>query len=99
MTRGPRAPKRSPTIPDGLQTDVPSLMGSGSPLTPGTPVYGKNGTSSGRSPDLEKERQGPPPLYLSKPFVSAALVKGNFKTIVMLPKWVDVNEWVAINST
>lgn len=36
-------------------------------------------------------------MYLSQPFVKAALVKGNFKTIVMLPKWVDVNEWVAIN--
>jgi hypothetical protein len=25
-------------------------------------------------------------------------VKGNFKTIVMLPKYVDVMEWVACNS-
>jgi len=29
--------------------------------------------------------------------VEAALVKGNFKTIVMLPKYVDVTEWVAVN--
>ncbi|KAJ6452544.1 Mob1/phocein [Mycena vitilis] len=40
---------------------------------------------------------GPKPLYLSRPFVDAALVKGNFKTIVMQPKYVDVNEWVAVN--
>lgn len=38
------------------------------------------------------------PLYLCSPFVDAALVKGNFKTIVMLPKYVDVMEWVACNS-
>lgn len=37
------------------------------------------------------------PLYLCSPFVEAALVKGNFKTIVMLPKYVDVTEWVAVN--
>ncbi|KAF8139201.1 Mob1/phocein, partial [Mycena galopus ATCC 62051] len=30
------------------------------------------------------------PLYLCSPFVEAALVKGNFKTIVMLPKYVDI---------
>ncbi|KAF8882059.1 Mob1/phocein [Gymnopilus junonius] len=39
----------------------------------------------------------PKPLYLSHPFVDAALVKGNFKTIVMLPKYVDIMEWVAMN--
>ena len=38
------------------------------------------------------------PLYLSSPFVEAALVKGNFKTIVMLPKYVNIMEWVAMNS-
>ncbi|KAL5524661.1 MOB2 [Sanghuangporus sanghuang] len=37
------------------------------------------------------------PLYLCSPFVEAALVKGNLKTIVMLPKYVDVMEWVAVN--
>lgn len=38
------------------------------------------------------------PLYLCSPFVEAALVKGNFKHIVMLPKYADVMEWVAVNS-
>ncbi|KAJ3731235.1 Mob1/phocein [Lentinula guzmanii] len=37
------------------------------------------------------------PLYLCSPFADAALVNGNFKTIVMLPKYVDVMEWVAVN--
>lgn len=40
---------------------------------------------------------GPKPLYLCQPFVKAALVKGSFKTIVAPPKYVDMNEWVAIN--
>ncbi|KAJ7797664.1 Mob1/phocein [Mycena olivaceomarginata] len=35
------------------------------------------------------------PLYLCSPFVEAALVKGNFKMLVMLPKYVDIMEWVA----
>lgn len=42
---------------------------------------------------------GQKPLYLCSPFVEAALVKGNFKTIVMLPKYVDIMEWVAVNGT
>lgn len=29
--------------------------------------------------------------------MKAALVKGSFKTIVAPPKYVDINEWVAIN--
>jgi len=37
------------------------------------------------------------PLYLCSPFVEAALVKGNFNTIVMQPKYVDIMEWVAVN--
>lgn len=47
---------------------------------------------SGTAPGTQK------PLYLCSPFVEAALVKGNFKTIVMLPKYVDIMEWVAVNS-
>jgi hypothetical protein len=45
-----------------------------------------------QTPSIQK------PLYLCSPFVEAALVKGNFKTIVMLPKYVDIMEWVAVNS-
>ncbi|KAJ7069606.1 Mob1/phocein [Mycena amicta] len=48
----------------------------------------------------QSSSMGPPaqkPLYLCSPFVEAALVKGNFKTIVMLPKYVDIMEWVAVN--
>ncbi|KAF4617865.1 hypothetical protein D9613_005760 [Agrocybe pediades] len=51
------------------------------------------------SPTVPSPRTSPipRPLYLSRPFVEAALVKGNFKTIVMLPKYVDIMEWVAMN--
>ncbi|KAG2204579.1 Mob1/phocein [Mucor mucedo] len=38
------------------------------------------------------------PLYLSNPHVNNMLVRGNFKTIVELPKYVDLNEWLAFNT-
>ncbi|KAG8827141.1 Maintenance of ploidy protein mob2 [Serendipita sp. 401] len=38
-----------------------------------------------------------PKLFLSRPFVDASLVKGSFKTLVALPKYLDVMEWVAFN--
>jgi len=44
------------------------------------------------------DREDGRPLYLCNPFVNSALVKGNFKTIVVLPKYVDIMEWVAVNS-
>ncbi|BGP25002.1 mob1/phocein family protein [Rhodotorula toruloides] len=60
---------------------------SNAPLPRGT-ANGAQGT---------KGQQQTERLYLCLPFVRAALVKGNFKTIVALPKYVDVNEWVAVN--
>ncbi|KAH8824993.1 Mob1/phocein [Flagelloscypha sp. PMI_526] len=68
-------------------------------------------TRQKRSPSANGRSGGPPtpeppaeavaangkPLYLCSPFVDAALVKGNFKTIVMLPKYCDIMEWVAVN--
>lgn len=36
-------------------------------------------------------------MFLSEPFVRTALVKGSFKTIVQLPKYVDLGEWIALN--
>ena len=43
-------------------------------------------------------QQSDKPLYLSHPYVNHMLVQGNFKTIVELPKYVDMNEWLAFNS-
>ncbi|KIL55967.1 hypothetical protein M378DRAFT_550059 [Amanita muscaria Koide BX008] len=63
-------------------------------------------TSATFPPDLQSNAAPPPPpappspakpLYICSPFVEAALVKGNFKTIVILPKYVDIMEWVAVN--
>ena len=44
------------------------------------------------TPPSEPAGNKPKPLYLCNPFVKAALVKGNFKTIVQQPKYADVNE-------
>ncbi|KAF9169010.1 Maintenance of ploidy protein mob2 [Mortierella sp. AD011] len=37
------------------------------------------------------------PLFLCSPYCNSSIVKGNFKTIVQLPKYVDANEWLAVN--
>ncbi|KAG0315452.1 Maintenance of ploidy protein mob2 [Dissophora globulifera] len=36
-------------------------------------------------------------LFLCQPYCNNSIVKGNFKTIVQLPKYVDINEWLAVN--
>lgn len=38
------------------------------------------------------------PLFLTHPYATIMLVKGDFKTIIELPKYVDINEWLAFNS-
>lgn len=81
MGRAPRAPKRSPTPTRSNSAQQPY-----SPTTENAPESPVVATTS-------KDK----PLYLCSPFVDAALVKGNFKTIVMLPKYVDIMEWVAVN--
>ncbi|CAJ0755542.1 11553_t:CDS:2, partial [Entrophospora sp. SA101] len=37
------------------------------------------------------------PLFLSPPFIDASLVEGSFKKIVVLPKYVEEDEWLAVN--
>ena len=74
--------QRNPRAPRRSTTPTSANFPSTDTLPPATP------TSPG----------APKPLYLCSPFVEAALVKGNFKTIVMLPKYADVMEWVAVNS-
>jgi len=76
-----RAPKRSPVINPNGQNGYFEPFPS----------------PSGEIISPTSPKTGPRPLYLSQPFVKAALVKGSFKTIVAPPKYVDVNEWVAIN--
>lgn len=49
-----------------------------------------------RNPTSESGHE-PIPLFLCQPYVKTALVKGSFKTIVQLPKYVDYGEWLALN--
>lgn len=37
------------------------------------------------------------PLFMCEPFIKTALVKGSYKTIVQQPKYVDQQEWLALN--
>lgn len=79
---GPISPKISPS---------PSSRSTSNGYTNGT-------SASSQREEGDEAASHPKPLYLCSPFVEAALVKGNFKTIVMLPKYVDIMEWVAVNS-
>lgn len=108
MHRRLRAPKRpSPTstpTQQGFFEPLPSpgVEHSGNPFSAPTSATSHNGsstnlTSSGYLSSSSPVPQEPKPLYLCQPFVKAALVKGSFKTIVAPPKYVDVNEWVAVN--
>lgn len=47
------------------------------------------------SPSSQRVTQKP--LFLCKPFVTSQLVKGSFSTIVVLPRYVDQGEWLALN--
>lgn len=80
-----RAPKRSPINTPTSQTGFFEPLPSPGAELSGPPLSPNNPAA------------GPKPLYLCQPFVKAALVKGSFKTIVAPPKYVDMNEWVAIN--
>lgn len=57
--------------------------------------FGKKNAKSNKHKSLQQQSK---PLYLSNPYVNHMLVQGNFKTIVELPKYVDVNEWLSFNS-
>ncbi|KAK0504134.1 Mob1/phocein [Armillaria luteobubalina] len=62
-----------------------------------TPNSGTLSRTNSRGSASNEEGAISKPLYLCSPFADSALVKGNFKTIVMLPKYVDITEWVAVN--
>ncbi|KAF9290728.1 Maintenance of ploidy protein mob2 [Mortierella alpina] len=48
-------------------------------------------------PKTKRSASAVRPLFLSQPYCNNSIVKGNFKTIVQLPKYVDENEWLAVN--
>jgi len=49
----------------------------------------------GRSKSKKNQQK---PLFVAQPFISATLVNGSLKKIVELPKYVDQNEWLAVNT-
>lgn len=63
-----------------------------SPTMPSMPYDTAMGTAPGTTLGA-----GNKPLYLCNPFVRSALIKGSFRTIVVLPKYVDQKEWIAVN--
>ncbi|CAD6579451.1 MAG: Maintenance of ploidy protein mob2, partial [Cyphobasidiales sp. Tagirdzhanova-0007] len=72
--------------------------------TPTTPQFpNSNGSSQAYGPGPSTgvhdciQPNGGKPMYLCQPFVKAALVKGSFRTITAVPKYVDGMEWVAVN--
>ena len=73
------------------------------PVQPSTQIYSSRPATPNPPTPMDADTMstdtGGKPLYLCQPFIRAALVTGKFKSIVVLPKYVDVNEWVAINST
>ncbi|KAK9450177.1 Mob1/phocein [Limtongia smithiae] len=75
------------------------------PSVPGPPqalLRGSSGTSAASSSSVSSSGHHhppvPKPLFLAQPFVRTALVKGSFKTIVVLPKYVEPGEWFALNA-
>ena len=99
-----RRPGKSPSAPQQQQQQQqqPSLGPSGQSY--GGSASGSSGNVSGGSPPGSlmpgapaTARVAAKPLFLCKPFVTSQLVKGSFSTIVVLPKYVDQGEWVALN--
>ncbi|KAF3209458.1 Maintenance of ploidy protein mob2 [Orbilia oligospora] len=86
---GKRKGSKAPPLPN-----MPGSSGSfGSGSGNGTP------SSSSSSVVNRPVTQGVArPLFICKPYVNSHLLKGNFKTIVVLPKHVDQGEWIALNT-
>lgn len=47
--------------------------------------------------NTQPQNDGQLPLFMCEPFIKTALVKGSYKTIVQQPKYVDQQEWLALN--
>ena len=74
----------------------PTRSGKNSVAKPQQPVKQQQWTQArpSQSPANYPDRL---PLFMREPFVKTALVKGSFRTIVQLPKYVDPGEWIALN--
>lgn len=85
MGRGARQPKKSPTMP-GMQFEQQQQQHMTG--------MGAGGSSGAIGPGGQPVNK---PLYLCNPFCRSSLIRGSFKTIVVLPKYVDQKEWIAVN--
>lgn len=83
---GPIAQQRQPK----QQTRFPQQNQKQRPQSPG-PLFLTRRPAPSRIPQSQQI------MFTSEPFVRTALVKGSFKTIVQLPKYVDIGEWIALN--
>ncbi|KAM0791319.1 hypothetical protein ACM66B_005791 [Microbotryomycetes sp. NB124-2] len=96
-----KSPARQPGAPHQQQQQQQQQSRQGMPASYDPNHQGHNAPlpsrGNGASSPATRGQQAQERLFLCLPFVKAALVKGNFKTIVALPKYVDVNEWVAVN--
>ncbi|KAI8999444.1 Mob1/phocein [Gaertneriomyces semiglobifer] len=53
------------------------------------------GSKFGKS---KSKKDGNKPLFLCQPFMDATLVNGSLRKVVALPRYVDINEWLAVNT-
>lgn len=83
----------------GKAPPLPQMSpGAGMPPFGSGPGGGSPGSSSTSSVVSRPVQQGMArPLFICRPYVNSHLLKGNFKTIVVLPKHVDPAEWIALN--
>jgi hypothetical protein len=92
----PRKPKPGPLNQEPAGAGAAAGAGAGGGAGGGS--FG-NASPAGLMPGSPSaQRVTQKPLYLCKPFVTSQLVKGSFSTIVVLPRYVDQGEWLALNS-
>ncbi|CAN3359253.1 CBK1 kinase activator protein Mob2p [Diutina catenulata] len=85
VIRRSQSPTKSPTKQPRFPTSPTKRSKPAAPI------------SAGANTTITSSGSEEPMLFLCEPFVKTALVKGSFKTIVQLPKYVDAGEWLALN--
>lgn len=95
-----RSSKKNKPAANQPSSTIPSALGgehhpSGLQQKPSSSRLNGSGNAASAAALIQAGAQKP--LFLCQPFVRTALVKGTFQTIVMLPKYVDAKEWIALN--
>lgn len=89
-----RLPTRRSQVPASPLSQFGQASGAGAN---GQPLLSLQSQVSKSLQQTSSNKDEPLPLYRCEPFVKTALVKGSYKTIVQLPKYVDIGEWLALN--